>query len=204
MARHGHGAAALRGGGVIGGEAVLGLLAAQGAWLVLPLAVAEGPVVTVLAAWLAQRGLLDLATVYVLVVLGDLLGDVLWYAAGRGLCGAIPAWLRERAALDDAALALLTRRFREKGGRTLLFGKLTHVAGLPILVAAGAARMPLRAFLGWNLLGTLPKSAVFTALGWSFGAAWERIDGALGQGALVLGAILIATLAARRTRRQPA
>ena len=87
--------------------------------------------------------------------------------------------------------------FEEKGGRTLLFGKLTHVAGLPILVAAGAARMPYPIFLGYNFLGTLPKTAVFAALGWCFGSAWQRIDGGIFYASILATVVLTAWVIGR-------
>ena len=88
----------------------------------------------------------------------------------------------------------LTGHYADRGGPTLLFGKLTHTTGLPIMLAAGMARMPFGAYLMWNLVGTLPKTAVLLAVGWFLGQAmgsmetwiW-RVTLGLGLVALVVG-----------------
>ena len=58
-------------------------LAIYGYAALLPLAIIEGPAVTVFAAFLAAQGVFDVVGVYAIVVLGDLIGDVLHYAVGR-------------------------------------------------------------------------------------------------------------------------
>jgi len=58
-------------------------LAIYGYAALLPLAIIEGPAVTVFAAFLAAQGVFDVVGVYAIVVLGDLVGDVLHYAVGR-------------------------------------------------------------------------------------------------------------------------
>jgi membrane protein DedA with SNARE-associated domain len=179
------------------------ILAAYGYAAMLPLVTVEGPVVTVFAGFLAAQGLFDLAGVYAVAVLGDLLGDLLYYAAGR--------WASERWMAQPTAdrrgrwaarlhrhISVLAPRIRTRAGAMLLFGKLTHSAGFAVLLAAGAARVDLRRFLAFNLLGALPKVLVLVLLGYWFGrlyAAWQgdlRIAGFVGfvlaGSALLLGA----------------
>ncbi len=139
-------------------------------------AVLEGPIATVIGAFLASQGLLEPSGVYATVVLGDLAGDLLYYWAGR--FGSQPGrrW-RSRLSLGRRRhLEALQAHLHRHAGKTLLFGKLTHAAGFLVLIAAGAAQVPLPRFLGYNLLGTLLKSAAFVLLGYFAGAAYHRID----------------------------
>lgn len=177
---------------MIGVETVAALLAKHGLAFVAPIAVLEGPIVTVIAAWLASQGLFSLWSVSVVVILADLVGDLGLYALGRWGCGYLPPRLMRRCGLDDARLAALTGHFEHKGGRTLLFGKLTHSVGFAVLAAAGAARMKLGRFLWFNLIGTVPKSLFFVALGYGFGAAFSRIDGWIGRVSLALLGLIFA------------
>jgi membrane protein DedA with SNARE-associated domain len=179
------------------GSALPAFIAAHGLLLLFPLAVVEGPIVTVVAAWLAQQGLFDIRLVLVVATLGDLIGDTLYYLLGRHLNYVMPNRLRAWLGLSHDRIETLIGHFEEKGGQTLLFGKLTHVAGLPILVAAGTARMPYAAFLFYNLLGTLPKIAVFAALGWCFGSAWQRIDGGIFYASILATVVLTAFVIGR-------
>lgn len=138
--------------------------------------VVEGPIATVIGAFLAAQGLLQVDLVYAIAVAGDLVGDLLFYLVGRsGKLGGHVGWnrLNERR---RKRLAVLREQLRAHPAGPLLLGKLTHAAGFLVLLAAGAARVPIVPFLGFNLLGTLPKVALFVLIGYFAGAAYNRID----------------------------
>lgn len=184
-------------------NALLQLIQSHGLLLLFPLSVAEGPIVSVLAGWLARLGYLPLGWTYVVLMLGDLVGDVLNYAIGRSGLRLIPQRWRQRLGVDDASLDALGTYFKAKGGRTLITAKLTHSLGFAALIAAGAARMPLPAFLWFNLIATLPKTLAFLMIGYLLGQAHAMIDTWIWRGSLavlVLAAALFFWL--RRRRRQ--
>ncbi|MGH8400021.1 MAG: DedA family protein [Gammaproteobacteria bacterium] len=139
------------------------------------LSLVEGPIVTLYAAVLAAQGIFNLFLVYLMVVLGDLTGDVLVYSLGRFGIGH-PAWHRRllsRAMMHR--IAQLRRKLHARAGHVLLFGKLTQAFGFAILIAAGAARIRLGVFLFYNLLGTLLKSAALLAIGYCFGRFYSLL-----------------------------
>ena len=78
-----------------------------GPLVLLIAATLEGPIVTVVPATLAQKGMKDIRRV-------------------------LPAGLRRRLGLDRHVIQPLATRFRQGGGRLLIVSKLTHVAGLPL------------------------------------------------------------------------
>jgi membrane protein DedA with SNARE-associated domain len=193
-------------------------LAVYGYAALLPLAVVEGPAVTVFAAFLAAEGVFSLVAVYAVVVLGDLLGDMLYYAVGRWMIG---RWTRARpmgrplmgrptdrdlgrggrwAARLRQRIDVLAPRIRTRAGAMLLFGKLTHSAGFAVLLAAGAAHVPIRRFLAYNLLGTLAKSLVLVLLGYWFGKLYASLQGDL-QIAGMVGFVLVASALLLLVRR---
>jgi membrane protein DedA with SNARE-associated domain len=184
-------------------EAVIALLQSHGLWLLAPLSVLEGPIVTVIAGYLSSLSILNTAGAFVIVVLGDLVGDSILYLVGRhGMDRVSPRW-RRRLGLNEDRVAALSDHFGTHGGRTVVFGKLTHSAGAAILVAAGAARMPFGAFLGYNFLATLPKSAAFLALGYGFGSAYAQIDVWIYRVSLVLLALVAVAGVIWWRRRMP-
>lgn len=152
------------------------LLTQHGPLIFLLLAVIEGPIATIAAAALAQKGVMDIRLVLALAVLGDLVGDMLLYLAGRFGPGLLPSGLCRRINLDGHLLRPMAAAFARSGWRLLIVAKWTHVAGLPTLVAAGMARMPVPSFLLCSLLATLPKVAVLCLTGWSFGLAVTDLD----------------------------
>ena len=68
----------------------MALIQAYGLWILAPFAILEGPIVTILAAYLAQRGFLPVIGVYLVCIGGDLVGDALlsmrWADLARGDC----------------------------------------------------------------------------------------------------------------------
>lgn len=162
-----------------------------GLWLLIPLSILEGPIVTVLAAWLAHAHGSSLALVYMICVIGDLAGDTLIYGLGRGGPEMLPERWQRLLRLDIARRGKLSDHFAVRGGRTLLIGKLTHSAGFAVLLAAGAARMPLGPFWLYNLLGSLPKTLAFMLVGVFLGHALPQIDRYIAHGSLILLGLLV-------------
>lgn len=154
--------------------ALVDLLRTWGLAAIAPLSIVEGPIVSMVAGYLARLGVFDLPPLLIVLVLGDLAGDVALYLIGRkGRLVVRRRWLR-RLSISPAQLARLVRRFRAQDVRLILFGKFTHYLGFATLIAAGVARMPFGRFLLACLMATIPKSAVLVAIGWTFGEAWSR------------------------------
>jgi membrane protein DedA with SNARE-associated domain len=157
-------------------DAAIHMLRSEGLLLLFPLAIVEGPIVTVIAAYLASLGYLNVFAVFVVVVSADLVGDCILYSLGRfGHDVVLKRW-GLRFGVDARQLAGIEAHFRSRGGRTLLIGKLTHAVGFIILFVAGASRMSFPTFLWYNLVGTLPKCMFFVVIGYTIGSAYTEID----------------------------
>lgn len=172
------------------------LIRDYGLLVIAPLALLEGPVVSVVSGYLARAGLLPLHWVFGVLVLADLAGDLGLYWIGRqGRAGLALPWLA-RFGVTRRRLASALRAFRRNGGRLVVIGKLTHSAGFAVLLAAGMARMPLTRFVMLNTLATLPKTGLCVAFGWWFGAVTDRVSHWLAGGALLVlcGAIGLAIM----------
>lgn len=167
-------------------EAILALMQNHGLWLVGPMSIIEGPIVTVIAAYLAKLGYMTVVSVYLVCLLGDLVGDGMYYWIGRLGPALLPDRWLNRLGMSQARRIALEGHFAEQGGRTLLIGKWTHSAGLPIMLASGAARMNFASYMWYNLVGSIPKTAFFTAIGWFIGSAYTAIDTWIWRGSLIL------------------
>lgn len=172
---------------------ILRFLSSYGYLVILPLSVIEGPIVTVLAGILSAGSHLDWRWVLALVILGDLIGDLIYYALGRW--SRVPAAaLGRNYGLTETRTADLERRLNQNATRVLLIGKWTHAIGVFVLIAAGMARLPLFQFLLVNLIATLPKSLAFLLLGYFAGQYLTTISDALLYAPLLLlpvGAVTI-------------
>lgn len=179
---------------MLGLEALVALIVKHGLLILAPIAVIEGPIVTVIAAWLASQNILDLWSVIVIVMLANVVGDLGRYAIGRWGINRMPeSWL-DRMGLNRLRLRVIARHFRRHGVRTLLMGKATQVVIGPVLVAAGVARMPVWKFVWVTFIGTVPTSLIYVAVGYIFGSAYQQIDNWIGRATLV--GIVVVGLAA--------
>jgi membrane protein DedA with SNARE-associated domain len=188
---------------VIPYDTLIDWLTQYGLWIVAFAATAEGPIVTVLSAFLAREGVFPLVPLAIILVAGDILGDLGFYLLGRRGIGRVPMRWRRRFGLGPGRTEALVEHFARRGGRLLVLGKLTHSVGAAVLVAAGVARMRLVPFLAWNLVASLPKTGALMALGWVAGDAYAQIDMWLGRGAWVMLGLIALAVAIWLFRRRP-
>ena len=142
-----------------------GFLIAYGSALVLPLAVIEGPVVSIVAGFLSAQGYFRWFWVLCLLVCGDVIGDVVYYWIGR--TGSIRlAGIGRRLGLRGGLPAALQRDLARNAVKMLFIGKWTHSIGGLVLVGSGMLRVPILRFILVNLVATVPKSAVLFGFGY--------------------------------------
>ncbi|UVK43986.1 VTT domain-containing protein [Mesorhizobium sp. AR07] len=153
---------------------ILALLSAHPYSVLLPLAIAEGPLVTIASGVLVASSQLSFWPVLAIVVVGDLVGDSALYALGRW--GGIRMATRWASQRTIARAIDFQDQFRRKADQVLVTGKLTHAVGAPVLIAAGIVRMSFGRFLTVNFLATLPKSLALICLGYVFHSGYAAID----------------------------
>jgi membrane protein DedA with SNARE-associated domain len=139
-----------------------GFLIAHGSALILPLSVVEGPVVSIVTGFLAAQGYFDWYWAVLLLVAGDLVGDLIYYGIGRFGFTRVPFLRRRLGAITPE----LQNGLRQNATRMLFVGKWTHSIGCLVLIGSGMLRLDLARFLLTNLLATLPKSAALFGFGY--------------------------------------
>ncbi len=149
---------------------LIAMLGRYGYWVLLPIAVIEGPAITMVAGALVAAGQMDGVTAAILLIIADLVGDGLYYALGRFGHGPLARRLTKWLKVTPERLAKLEQRFRANDWKLILIGK-TQGLGSVILYFAGASRMPFVRYMVLNLLGTVPKVIVFELIGYFLGAA---------------------------------
>lgn len=170
-----------------------GFLIAHGSALILPLAVIEGPFVTILTGFLSAQGYFYWYWALCLLVCGDLVGDVIYYWIGW--TGRRPLErLGRRAGMAGVMTPELQRGLTDNAVRMLFIGKWTHTVGCVVLIGSGMLRLPLPGFILVNLLATLPKSALLFGLGFFAGADYPVIEHHAGPAMLVLCAVGVAAI----------
>ena len=152
------------------------MLTALATWLLaykyivlFPIAIVEGPIITIVAGSFAANGQIDFALAYAIIIAGDLTGDSLYYAIGRyGRKNFIDRW-GHYIGLTPKRLKRVDQHFLNHAGKTLVLGKLAFSFEIPFIVSAGLARYSYPRFLFYMLCGALPKTLGLMLVGYFFG-----------------------------------
>ena len=177
--------------------ATLSLLATYGYYIILPLSIVEGPIIAPLSGVLVSLGTLNWFWVFVVLLLGDTIGDFVWYFAGLwGGQRFIDRW-GSYFGITDVRVAHFKTLFTKHDIKILLLGK-AHITGLPVgialLFAAGVARMNFARYMVWNTIGSIPKIIILEALGYYLGNGFLQSGGTLFNYAGVLSFVAVAVI----------
>ncbi|MFA6285132.1 MAG: DedA family protein [Parcubacteria group bacterium] len=154
----------------------LHLLPYWGYPLMFVLMLFEGPFATMIAAFLASQGYFNVGIVFILSVLGDVLGDIGLYHIGYFGGPHIIEKAQKILRISDATVEKLKRKFHQNSGRLIFYVKSTTGLSYITFTLAGALRMKLLKFMKYSILGGLVWSSLLVVLGYFFGYAAEQIS----------------------------
>lgn len=167
------------------------LLSTYKYFLLLPAATVEGPIISVIAGFLCSHEILSIPITYFVLIMGDMIGDTLYYSIGRwGGRPFIRKWGRFFG-FNGTRILKLDNHFKNHAGKTLLIGKTQAIGGF-FLVAAGMSKMSYPLFMWFNLIVTIPKSMILLLIGYFAGHAYKLIDKYLGFYAIITTTLLAA------------
>jgi len=172
----------------------LALLLAYKYAILFPLAVVEGPIVTIIAGFLVTLGLLNPFLVYTIVVLGDLAGDALFYCLGRW-GSKIFDRRGSHFGITKEKLEQADKYFKNNHKKAIVLSKLVHGIGIAGLVAAGTLKVSYSRYFKTCFFVSIAQSALFLLIGILFGHAYLQIWKYLNYFAAVVSvAVLVAAL----------
>jgi membrane protein DedA with SNARE-associated domain/rhodanese-related sulfurtransferase len=150
----------------------------------------------VVAGGVAQAGQLSLAAVLVVAVVANVLGDALWFYAGRRFGHRVLGLLCRISMSPDSCVrqseALVTRW----GGSALVAAKFLPGVSVVAAPMAGALGMSVRRFVAYDVLAGLVWAAVFLGLGMVFSDQIEGLLAMLANAGLAAGAVLLLAIGA--------
>lgn len=161
-------------------------------WLIFPLAIFEGPIIIIIAGFLAYLGTLNFFIAYTVVTAADILGDCLYYSIGR-------FWRSSTRikkigyflGYSDKSEEFLENHFKKHKMKTFLVAKFAHGVGATVQIASGIAKVNFAEFVGYSILGTIPKVLILFTFGFYAGQSYAKIDGYLGYIAVTTLAVSI-------------
>ena len=131
----------------------------------------------------------------VAATVGSLAGALIAYGigawAGRPILVRWGRYLR----FTESDLERTERFFGRWGAAASFLGRLVPVLRSLVSFAAGVGRMPLRSFVLYTILGSIPFNIALVVAGYLLGENWETIGGLLKRFEyVVLGGVVLAVL----------
>jgi membrane protein DedA with SNARE-associated domain len=156
----------------------------------------EGPVIMAAAGFLVRLGYFNFWLAYILMVLGDLVGDVLWYYAGYFGAKKFIEKFGRFFGITKEAMEKVKLLFHRHHNKILFLSKITMGFGLsaPILLTAGVSKVPVKKFIILNFLGGLIWTAFLMILGYFFGNIYLLISESVRVAFIAVVIILITAL----------
>lgn len=160
--------------------------------VILPLGVAEGPILSIICGFLIKLGYLGFWGSYLVLILADLIGDVLWYSIGRfGAHKAIKKF-GHFVSLDEPTMLKIEKKFKNHQNKALLISKMTGGFGFALvtLTVAGIIKIDFKKYMLLNFVGGFVWTSILIAAGYFFGHLYNSIDHAF-RLAFVVGVALL-------------
>lgn len=136
---------------------------------IFPVAVVEGPIITIISGFLVSRGRLDFLPALLVVFMGDVVSDTIFYFAGRGGRHMIK-YLRFLHISEERILRI-ENQFAYAPWKTMMLAKISYGLGTVFMLASGASQMRWRDFTKYILSLNIVRSSILLFIGFYFGRA---------------------------------
>jgi membrane protein DedA with SNARE-associated domain/membrane-associated phospholipid phosphatase len=153
--------------------------------------VAPGETAVIVGGLVAGQKHISLFVLIAIVWACAVAGDVTSFTLGRRLGR---NWLLrhgERLKITEDKLTTVEGFFERRGGATILIGRFIGFVRPLAPFLAGAARMPLRRFLPYDVLGAGAWTAVFATLGYVFWQSFDQLTKYVSRGLFAFGSFVV-------------
>lgn len=157
------------------GQHIFQFLQHYGYFIMLPLMIIEGPVVTLISAMMASLGAFNVFVVLILSIIGDIVGDILLYAAGYKWGISFVRSFGRYIGITEKLVNKMEKYFARHGGKTIFAVKSTTGLCWATFVAAGIVKMDFKKFVKNSFYGGIVWSGFLVFMGYFYGYLWREI-----------------------------
>ena len=163
--------------------------------ILVPAALLWGLLVCMVAGVLIRLGYLEFLPAYFCLMLGELIGDVIWYWLGYRFGESFVHNFGEYVGITERGVHAAKELFRKYDRHILLSTKLTTGFGfaIPILFTAGLSRVSFYRYVWANVSGQFFWTGGLVAVGYFFGDFYLRVNSVF-EKAMVASLFLIVFL----------
>jgi membrane protein DedA with SNARE-associated domain len=139
----------------------------------------EGPVVMMVSGFLYGLGKFDFLPMYLALVFGDFVADILWYCVGRFGTRDVLFKYGHFLSITPEILEKVENKFNKYHEKILIISKLTMGMGFAfiVLIVAGIFKVPFKSYVILNLIGGFIWTAIIVAIGYFLGNIFLMITG---------------------------
>ncbi len=152
------------------------LVSHYGYLIIFPLMIIEGPIVTIIASFLASLGAFNILIIYILGVAGNIIGDAIYYSIGKFGREKFLHKYGKYISVDEKKVEYIENHYKKHMLKTILIAKITEAPIIPALISAGIAKTNFKKFITICALAEIPKVAIIVSIGYFFGKFYTIID----------------------------
>jgi membrane protein DedA with SNARE-associated domain len=157
--------------------------------------VIEGPILMIASGFLILTGFFNLVPAFLVILAGDLVGDIIWYYIGYFFAEPFLIKFGKFFKITPEIFEKAKELFHKYHVKILLISKITIGFGMALatLMAAGAVHVPLKKYISLNFLGEIVLVSVLLAIGYFFGQIYSTISGIM-KIYFIAGSIVVTTI----------
>ena len=131
----------------------------------------EGDILLFTTGFLTYRGYFDIGVVLILVLLGVIIGDNLWYVFGELMAGRNNFFIR----FINRITGPFDEHLKKRLARTIFISKFAYGLYRPMLLRAGAQRLSFKKFIEADIVATVIWVFLIGGLGYLSSASFLLI-----------------------------
>jgi len=124
---------------------------------------------------MAALGAFNVFVVLGLSIMGDIIGDIIWYGAGYFWGMPFVRKVGKYVGITEGLVLKMEKYFNNHGGKTIFAVKSTTGLCWATFTAAGIVKMKFKKFLTYSILGGIIWSGFLVAMGYFYGYLWREI-----------------------------
>lgn len=176
------------------GDLIIQFLTNYGYIIMIPLMMVIGPVVSVVAAFMASMGIFNVYVVFIISFVAGMIGDILLYGTGRKWGMKAVYRFNGRFGVTKSAVLKMERAFEAHGGKLIIAVKSTTGLCWVTFIAAGIVKMPFWRFFMYTIIGGFVWSGFLVIVGYFFGYMYKQIVHYISFAGWILAVLLIGAL----------
>jgi membrane protein DedA with SNARE-associated domain len=161
--------------------------------LMLLIGIVEGPILAFICGIMFRWGYFPFWPMYLVLMLGDIIGDIVWYYIGKTAGLKFVEKYGKYFGLKPELISRVEYYFHKYKHPILIISKLTTGFGFAtvVLFTAGLVKIPFRRYITINILGQFVWTGLLMGAGYLFGHLYSTFNNVFQRLGLAAACIIV-------------